>query len=84
MARTPVGRVGRVVVRVRGGDAPGELEVTVAGAPETYLAYSRDPVEVDNEVLVIHDRGSRSVDVVPWDVALPGLGTDGAAGRQER
>jgi hypothetical protein len=67
----PVGKVGRVLVRVRGGDAPGEVLVSVAGTPETYLAYGADGIPVGTDVLVIASRGARGVDVVPWDVASP-------------
>jgi len=67
----PVGKVGRVLVRVRGGEAPGEVVVSVAGAPETYLAYGDDGIAVGTDVLVISSRGARAVDVVPWDLASP-------------
>jgi hypothetical protein len=63
----PVGKVGRVLVRIRGGDAPGEVVVTVAGSPETYLAYGGDGIAVGTDVLVIATRGGRGVEVVPWD-----------------
>lgn len=66
----PVGKVGRVLVRIRGGDAPGEVVLTVAGSPETYLAYGADGIDVGAQVLVISERGNRGVDVVPWDSAL--------------
>jgi hypothetical protein len=65
-----VGKVGRVLVRVRGGDAPGEVLVTVAGSPETYLAYGDDGIDVGADVLVVANRGGRSVEVVPWDSSL--------------
>jgi hypothetical protein len=67
----PVGKVGRVLVRVRGGDAPGEVVVSVAGTPETYLAYGDDGIAVGTDVLIIGSRGGRGVDVVPWDIAAP-------------
>ena len=67
----PVGKVGRVLVRVRGGDAPGEVVVNVAGTPETYLAYAADAIAVGSDVLVVASRGARGVDVVPWDLASP-------------
>ncbi|MFN2522314.1 MAG: hypothetical protein ABR614_03250 [Mycobacteriales bacterium] len=64
-----VGRTGRVVVRVRGGDAPGEVVLTVHGLPETYLAYSTDELPIGSDVLVIGSRGGRRVDVEPWSIA---------------
>ncbi|MCW2725861.1 MAG: hypothetical protein JWN35_2782 [Frankiales bacterium] len=79
-----MGKVGRVIVRVRGEDSPGEVLLTVAGAPETYLAYSPDVIASGSEVLVVHDRGARGVDVVPWEIAPPGPDADGVAGRRER
>jgi membrane protein implicated in regulation of membrane protease activity len=66
----PVGKVGRVLVRIRGAAAPGEVLVQVAGSPETYLAYGDDPISVGSDVLVVGSRGGRAVDVVPWDSAL--------------
>jgi hypothetical protein len=73
MSDGPVGKVGRVLVRVRGGEAPGEVVVSVAGAPETYLAYGADGIAVGQDVLVVSARGGRGVDVVPWDIAKPTL-----------
>jgi hypothetical protein len=66
----PVGKVGRVLVRIRGGDSPGEVVLTVAGSPETYLAYGDDGIDVGSDVLVVANRGGRSVEVVPWDSSL--------------
>jgi hypothetical protein len=67
MPDSPVGKVGRVLVRIRGGDAPGEVVLTVSGSPETYLAYGDDGIEVGSDVLVVANRGGRSVEVVPWN-----------------
>jgi hypothetical protein len=66
----PVGKVGRVLVRIREDDAPGEVVVSVGGSPETYLAYCDDPVPVGADVLVIGVRKGRGIDVVPWDSTL--------------
>ena len=73
-----VGRVGTVVHRVRGGDAPGEVRVVHDGIAHDYLAYCDHPLQVGQQVLVIIDRGARRIDVEPWDT--PGLGAEGAAG----
>jgi hypothetical protein len=70
MADGPMGKVGRVLVRIREGEAPGEVVVSVGGSPETYLAYCDDPVPVGADVLVIGVRSGRGVDVVPWDSTL--------------
>lgn len=64
--------MGEVLVRVRGGASPGEVEVVVDGLPETYLAYAHEAVPVGRKVLVVQERGDRAVDVVPWDIAVPG------------
>lgn len=61
-----VGEVGEVLVRVRGGDAPGEIVATVRGARETFLAYADAPLDRGSKVLVIGVHGPRAVDVIPW------------------
>jgi membrane protein implicated in regulation of membrane protease activity len=63
-----VGKVGTVVTRIRGGDLPGEVRVTVRGTQETFIAYSATPIERHETVLVFHSRGHRAVDVepAPW------------------
>lgn len=63
-----VGKLGTVVTRIRGGDLPGEIRVTVRGTHETFIAYSHTPVERHETVLVFHSRGHRQVDVehAPW------------------
>jgi len=64
-----VGRTGRVVVGVRGGDRAGEVRVVVEGMAHYYLAYAVTAIPVGAEVLVINDRGARHVDVEPWPTA---------------
>ena len=75
------GKVGRVVHRVRGGNAPGEVRVVHDGMTHDYIAYSAGPVPMGAQVLVVNDRGSRQIDVEPWD--LPGLDPSGTAGDTE-
>ena len=75
----PVGKVGRVLVRIRGGDAPGEVRVVYGGIPHAFIAYAEDPLPIGTEVLVINDRGARRIDVEPWD--MPGQDVSGEAGR---
>jgi nucleotide-binding universal stress UspA family protein len=65
-----IGKVGRVLVRIREGDPPGEVVLQVGGSPETYLAYCDDMVPVGADVLVVGVRGGRRLDVVPWDSTL--------------
>jgi len=66
-----IGSVGRVLVRIRGGELPGEVELMVQGTPETFIAYAEDEIPLGADVLVIGSRGGRRVDVVPWQIALP-------------
>ena len=61
-----IGQVGEVLVRVRGGDRPGEIVTTVRGIRETFIAYADSPLERGASVLVVGTRGPRSVDVVAW------------------
>ena len=63
-----VGKVGDVVVRIPGGDVPGEVSLVVHGIRELYLAHAREQVLIGHKVLVIHHRGDRTVDVEPWSV----------------
>jgi hypothetical protein len=60
------GKVGRVIVRVRGSEGPGEVLVRVRGGSEAFIAYADTEIERDTDVLVVASRGERSVDVVPW------------------
>jgi membrane protein implicated in regulation of membrane protease activity len=64
------GKMGRVIVRVRGSKGPGEVLVRVRGGHEAFIAYADTEIERDTDVLVIHSRGARSVDVVPWADAM--------------
>ena len=63
-----VGKVGEVVVRIAGGEIPGEVSLVVGGIRELYLAHAREQVLIGHKVLVIHHRGDRTVDVEPWTV----------------
>ena len=65
MDQEVVGKLGTVVTRIRGGELPGEVRVTVRGTHETFIAYSDTPVERHETVLVFHSRGNRAVDVAP-------------------
>ena len=63
------GKVGQVIVRVRGKDGPGEVLVGIRGGTEAFIAFADSPIELDTDVLVVSSRGERSVDVVPWPFA---------------
>jgi hypothetical protein len=78
----PVGKVGRVLVRIRGGDAPGEVRVVHGGIAHAYIAYAEESLPIGAEVLVINTRGARRVDVEPW--TMPGQGVADVAGEPGR
>ena len=61
-----IGQVGEVVVRVRGGDLPGEVVATVRGTRETFIAYADEPIERGASVLIVAVRGPRQVDVIAF------------------
>ena len=61
-----VGKQGEVLVRIEGGDEPGEVSLIVDGIRERYFALAREEVPVGRRVLVVHHRGDRTVDVEPW------------------
>jgi membrane protein implicated in regulation of membrane protease activity len=64
-----VGRTGTVVTAIRGGERPGEVRIVLEGMAHYYLAYAATAIAVGADVLVIHDRGARHVDVEPWPTA---------------
>lgn len=74
------GKMGRVIVRVRGSKGPGEVLVRVRGGSEAFIAYADIEIERGTDVLVIHSRGERAVDVLPWadamDLETPALPGD--------
>jgi hypothetical protein len=62
------GKVGRVILRVRGTEGPGEVLVRVRGGIEAFIAYSDVVIEPERHVLVVASRGHRAIDVVPWEL----------------
>jgi len=78
MTATPVGAVGSVSTRVRGGSSPGEVVVVVQGTRETWIAYADEQLDVGTAVLVVGVRPGRAVDVVRWDVLGRTAGPDWA------
>jgi membrane protein implicated in regulation of membrane protease activity len=61
-----IGSVGSLVVGTRGDGGAGEVLLTVRGARETYLAWSAEPLPKGARVLVIAERGARTLVVEPW------------------
>ncbi len=65
------GKVGRIIVRVRGAGGPGEVLVRVRGGSEAFIAFAESVIERETDVLVVCSRGDRCVDVVPWPYLAP-------------
>lgn len=61
-----IGCVGTLTVATRGARGAGEVLVTVRGSKETLLAWSDDPLPKGSRVLVVQERGRRTVVVEPW------------------
>lgn len=53
-----------VTTPIPGTGRPGEVVVRIRGGTETYMAYCDTAVPAGTEVLVIEDRGARSVNVM--------------------
>lgn len=65
-----VGLIGDLVHATRGKAGPGEVRVRFRGGTEIYLAWSAEPLPSGATVLVVAERGQRTVDVVPWSDPL--------------
>ena len=61
-----IGSIGVLVIATRGAQGPGEVLLKIRGGSEAYLAYSPEPIPKGSTVLVINNRGTRSVDVSAW------------------
>ena len=61
-----IGSIGVLIIATRGANGPGEVLLKIRGGSEAYLAYSPEPIPRGSTVLVINNRGSRSVDVSAW------------------
>ena len=61
-----IGSIGVVVVATRGQAGPGEVLLKIRGGTEAYLAWSTSPIPKGATVLVIENRGARTVDVSEW------------------
>jgi hypothetical protein len=63
---TLVGSIGVLTIATRGAAGPGEVQLTIRGGSEHYIAWSPQPLPRGSTVLVIDSRGTRSVEVSPW------------------
>jgi hypothetical protein len=71
-----IGSIGVLVIATRGAQGPGEVIIKVRGGSEAYLAWSAEPIPQGATVLVINNRGTRSVDVSAWADPLQPLPDD--------
>jgi hypothetical protein len=62
-----IGKLGVLTVATRGAVGPGEVLFTLNGSSEAYLAWSETPLTKGSRVLVIAERGLRTVDVASCD-----------------
>jgi membrane protein implicated in regulation of membrane protease activity len=63
---SPEGRQAHVTVAIPGGDRPGEVVLRIRGGTESYIAYADVPIDIGSEVVVVADRGARTLFVVPF------------------
>lgn len=61
-----IGCEGVITVATRGIAGPGEVLVKIRGGSETFIAWSPEPLAQGTSVLVIDERGLRTVDVSAW------------------
>ena len=61
-----IGSIGVLIIATRGAAGPGEVLVKIRGGSEAYIAWSPEPIPRGSTVLVINNRGTRTVDVSPW------------------
>lgn len=74
LSRHVVGKPGVLSVATRGTAGPGEVLLTVNGSTEPYLAWSPAPLAKGTRVVVMAERGVRTVDVAGTDeTGLPVL-----------
>ena len=61
-----IGSIGVLIIATRGDVGPGEVLVKIRGGSEAFIAWSAEPLPRGSTVLVINNRGTRTVDVSPW------------------
>jgi membrane-bound ClpP family serine protease len=61
-----IGSIGVIIIATRGAAGPGEVMVKIRGGSEAFIAWSAEPIPRGSTVLVINNRGTRTVDVSPW------------------
>ena len=68
-----IGCVGVITIATRGVGGPGEVLVKIRGGTESFIAWSPEPLAKGTKVLVIEERGKRTVDVSAWTDPLDPL-----------
>lgn len=68
-----IGCIGVITVATRGQAGPGEALVKIRGGSEAFIAWSPEPLPKGTTVLVIEERGARTVDVSAWTDPLAPL-----------
>ena len=61
-----IGSIGVIIIATRGAKGPGEVLVKIRGGSEAFIAWSAEPIRRGSTVLVINNRGTRTVDVSQW------------------
>ena len=61
-----IGSIGVLIIATRGAAGPGEVLVKIRGGTEAFIAWSPEPIPRGSTVLVINNRGTRTVDVSAW------------------
>ena len=61
-----IGAIGVLIIATRGSKGPGEVLVKIRGGSEAFIAWSAEPIPRGSTVLVINNRGTRTVDVSAW------------------
>ncbi len=62
-----IGCIGSVTTATRGAAVLGEVMLAVAGHQQAYLAWSAEPLDRGERVVVTGTRGLRTVEVEPWN-----------------
>jgi membrane protein implicated in regulation of membrane protease activity len=61
-----VGSLGMAITRIPGGDRPGEVQVSIRGGSESFIAYGVDPIGRGEQVMIVGRRPGRILDVIAF------------------
>lgn len=68
-----IGAIGVLTIATRGMAGPGEVHIKIRGGSESFIAWSDEPIPRGSTVLIINNRGTRTVDVSAWTDPLAPL-----------